>query len=60
MNIFPGPNFVSPEWRCYLNRGVSKERFHCNLSKMVCKQGKGSDLGAEPSRTQGNRMFWKK
>ena len=20
-NIFPGPNFVSPEWRCPLNRG---------------------------------------
>ena len=22
------PNVVSPEWRCPLNRGVSKERFH--------------------------------
>ena len=24
VNIFPGPNFVSPEWRCPLNRGLSK------------------------------------
>ena len=30
MNIFPGPKFVSPEWRCPLNRGVPKERFHRN------------------------------
>ena len=28
--FFPGPNFVSPEWRCSLNRGFPKERFHCN------------------------------
>ena len=28
VNIFPGPNFVSPEWRCPLNRGVPEERFH--------------------------------
>ena len=32
MNIFPGPNFVSPERRCPLNRGVPKERFHCSLN----------------------------
>ena len=25
VNIFSGPNFVSPEWRCPLNRGVPKE-----------------------------------
>ena len=24
-----GPNLVSPEWRCPLNRAVSKEMFHC-------------------------------
>ena len=31
LNIFPGPNFVSPEWRCPpMNRGVPKKRFHCN------------------------------
>ena len=24
VNIFPGPNFVSPEWRCPLNRGLPK------------------------------------
>ena len=29
INNFPGPNFVSPEWRYPLNRGVAKERFHC-------------------------------
>ena len=28
-NIFPGPNFVPPEWRSLLNRVVPKERFHC-------------------------------
>ena len=28
VNIFPGPNFVSPEWRCPLNRGVLEERSH--------------------------------
>ena len=31
VNIFLGPNFVSPEWRCPLNRGAPKERFHCTL-----------------------------
>ena len=25
---FFGPNFVPPEWRSPLNRGVPKERFH--------------------------------
>ena len=29
VNIFPGPNFESPEWSRPLNRGVPKERFHC-------------------------------
>ena len=29
VNIFPGPNFVSPEWRCPLSRCVPKKRFHC-------------------------------
>ena len=32
VGIFPGPNFVSPEWRCPLNRSVPKERFHCILA----------------------------
>ena len=45
MNIFPGPNFVSPEWSCYLNRGVSKERFHCILSKMLCNRVRDRTLG---------------
>ena len=31
-SLFPGPNFVSPEWRCPLNRGVPKERLHCTSS----------------------------
>ena len=28
--FFPGPNLVSPEWRCPMNRGFRKERFQCN------------------------------
>ena len=24
VNIFPGPNFMSPKWRCLLKRGVPK------------------------------------
>ena len=28
MNIFLEPNFVFPEWRSPLNRGVPKEWFH--------------------------------
>ena len=31
VGAFLGPNFVSAEWRCPLNRGVPKERFHCNV-----------------------------
>ena len=27
MNIFLGPNFVSPNWGCPLNRRVPKEKF---------------------------------
>ena len=27
---------VSPEWRCSLNRGVPKERFHCKLCRGGC------------------------
>ena len=45
MNIFPGPNFASPEWRCYLNRDVPKERFHCNLSRIVYKSVRDGTLG---------------
>ena len=26
--FFPRPNFVSPELRCLMKRGVPKERFH--------------------------------
>ena len=29
VNIFPAPNFLSPQWWCPLNRVVSKERLHC-------------------------------
>ena len=29
VNTFPGPNFVTPEWRCPFNKGVPKETFHC-------------------------------
>ena len=32
-NIFLGPTFVSPEWRCPLNRGVLMERFHSSRDK---------------------------
>ena len=27
---------VCPEWRCPLNRGVPKERFHCKLCRGRC------------------------
>ena len=37
-NIFPGPNFVSPEWRCPLNRTVPKERFHCIYLSIMWKK----------------------
>ena len=30
VNIFLGPNFVSLEWTCPLNRDVPNEGFHCN------------------------------
>ena len=29
LKSFPGPKFVSPNWRCPVNRSVPKERFHC-------------------------------
>ena len=35
VNIFSEPSFVSPDWRCYLNKYVLRERFHCILSKMA-------------------------
>ena len=35
VNIFSEPSFVSPDWRCYLNKDVLRERFHCILSKMA-------------------------
>ena len=38
VNIFPGPNFVSPEWRCPLYRGVPNERFHYKREKTVTAQ----------------------
>ena len=31
VNIFLGPNFVSPGWRCPMNRRIPKEGFHCTL-----------------------------
>ena len=32
--IFPGSNFVSPEWRRPLNKRVPKERFHYSFLKI--------------------------
>ena len=29
---FPGANFVSPLWRCPLNRSDPKEKFHCTFN----------------------------
>ena len=29
--FFPGPNFVSREWRCHLNGGVPMEKFFCKV-----------------------------
>ena len=33
VNIFPGPNFMSPKWRRLLKRGVPKDKFHCRNVK---------------------------
>ena len=30
VGVFPGPNVLSPEWRCPLKIGTPKERFHCS------------------------------
>ena len=35
VNIFPGHNFLSPERRCPLIRGVSKDRFHCIMKRFL-------------------------
>ena len=38
VSIFPEPNFLSPEWRCPLKRGVSKESFHCIYVSILWKK----------------------
>ena len=43
ITIFPGPNFVSSEWRCPLNRGVPKDRFH-HIRQTVINKGGQSEL----------------
>ena len=43
ITIFPGPNFVSSEWRCPLNRGVPKDRFH-HIRKIVINKGGQAEL----------------
>ena len=37
--FFPGPNFVSREWRCHLNRGAVP------MEKFFCKVFEGENLG---------------
>ena len=39
VNICKGPDFVFPEWRFSLNRGVSKNRCHCMLNKFTSRFG---------------------
>ena len=51
-DIFLGPTFVSPEWRCPLNRGVLMERFHCSRDKQT---GKESVREKNPSGSRGER-----
>ena len=51
-NIFLGPTFVSPEWRCPLNRGVLMERFHCSRDK---QNRKSERKIKNPSGSRGER-----
>ena len=39
VGVFPGPNFLSPEWRCPSNIGAPKERF--TWSKRARKKKNG-------------------
>ena len=47
VNIFPGPNFMSPKWRCLLKRGVPEDKFHCRPGG-VLKEFLGGDVPLGP------------
>ena len=55
---------MSPEWRCPLNKGVSKERFHCTSLKKVPLLGEASpysslrECNPPPLPGECNRKFW--
>ena len=54
--VFPGPNFLSPEWRCPLNIGDPKERFHCSEVREREKKKRrerGRALASYPSPSLG-------
>ena len=52
-DIFLGPTFVSPEWRCPLNRGVLMESFHCSRDKQNRKRDGVREKN--PSGSRGER-----
>ena len=56
VGVFPGPNFLSPEWRCPLNIGDPKERFHCSEVREREKKKRrerGRALASYPSPSLG-------
>ena len=44
---------MSPEWRCPLNRGVPKERFHC-----IWVQDSGAHFSKVPIINGPVKLFW--
>ena len=56
VGVFPGPNFLSPEWRCPLNIGATKERFTWSKrarKKKKKRREKGRALTSYPSPSLG-------
>ena len=53
-DIFLGPTFVSPEWRCPLNRGVLIRRFHCSRDKQNRKRERKRKKSFRVSRRKGS------
>ena len=61
VGVFPGPNFLSPEWRCPSNVGASKERFQCSgvrerEKKNGGKEGELSPPTPAPRWAQSERL----
>ena len=57
VGVFPGPNFLSPEWRCPSNIGAPKERF--TWSKRARKkktEGKRESFHLLPQPLAGHNL----